>query len=103
MTRDACLQCALNLENACGYDYAVLKWLINDDEQVKRQTEVHVTDITGCLRRAWYDKLDPSPEFPHAALARQLGSVVHKALEGTDDNLTQMHPSAGKHNLSNIK
>ncbi len=87
MPREDCLKCALSQNNECGFDYSVLRWLINDEEQNKRSTEVHVTDITGCLRRAWYDKVDPSPEFPHAALARQIGSVIHKGLEGDDDAL----------------
>lgn len=92
MPREDCLKCALSQNNECGFDYAVLRWLINDEEQNKRSTEVHVTDITGCLRRAWYDKVEPSPEFPHAALARQIGSVIHKGLEGDDDALQSELP-----------
>ncbi|MCB2146606.1 MAG: PD-(D/E)XK nuclease family protein [Deltaproteobacteria bacterium] len=92
MSREDCLGCALKGENTCGYDYAVLRWLINDEEKEKRQNEIHVTDVTGCLRRAWYDKCDPTPEGPHENLARALGSVVHKALEGDDDFLMSEMP-----------
>lgn len=91
-TREDCLNCALAGNNTCGYDYAVLRWLLNDHEQEKRKTEIHVTDITGCLRKAWYDKIDPTPEAPHESLARSLGTVIHSALEGNDEYLQSELP-----------
>jgi CRISPR/Cas system-associated exonuclease Cas4 (RecB family) len=79
-----CLACAMARKNPCGYDYSLLKALFADVEKSNRRSEIHVTDLTGCLRRAWYDKVDPTPEYPHETLARWLGTAVHASIEGSD-------------------
>lgn len=84
-TRDECLTCALQRDNECGYDYALLRKMLNRDEEESRQNEIHVTDLTGCLRRSYYTKRFPMPEFPHETLARFLGVGFHKIVEGSDD------------------
>lgn len=81
----ACLSCALTSgQPPCGYDYVLLKSLLGDEEQEKRRGEVHVTDLTGCIRRAYYDKVEPSPEFVHDKLVRWLGTHVHAGAESED-------------------
>ena len=90
--RDECLACALNRNNECGYDYALLRKMLNVEEQEKRSDEIHVTDITGCLRRAYYTKLFPKPEFPHETLARFLGVGFHAMVEGNDEILDSELP-----------
>ena len=87
VTRDECLSCALNRNNDCGYDYALLRKMLNKEEQEKRSTEIHVTDITGCLRRSYYTKRFPMPEYPHETLARFLGVGFHSMVEGSDEVL----------------
>jgi CRISPR/Cas system-associated exonuclease Cas4 (RecB family) len=87
-TKTECLACALRLDNACGFDYAVLKAMYND----KQRFGIHVTDLTGCLRRSYYDKTIGALEYPHQNIARFLGTSVHKALELKDEHLTsEMH------------
>jgi len=73
----ACLACALAHNNACGYDYALLNALFSD----KERTGIHVTDLTGCLRRAYYEKMDGALEYPHEMLVRFVGTAVHNYIE----------------------
>jgi len=47
---------------------------------------IHVTGLTGCLRRTYWDIKSPAPEFPHEVLTRFLGTAVHSYLEGDDDH-----------------
>lgn len=82
-----CLSCALAGDPPCGYSYPLLKSILGDDEKSNRANEIHVTDLTGCTRKAWYDKTDPSPEYVHEKLTRWLGTQMHKVLEGTDQYL----------------
>lgn len=67
---DDCLTCALEGNNECGYDYSLIKNMMSDKKKEARRSEIHVTDLTGCLRKAWYDKLEPAPEFVHETLVR---------------------------------
>ena len=87
-TKVDCLACALALKNTCGFDYALLKAMYSD----KQRFGIHVTDLTGCLRRSYYDKTVDAMEYPHQNIARFLGTSVHKALELDDPNLvSEMH------------
>ena len=80
MTKQECLECALAQNNTCGYDYSLLNTMYND----KERTGIHVTDLTGCIRKAYYDKTDDQPEFVHSTLVRFLGTAVHKFIEGQE-------------------
>jgi CRISPR/Cas system-associated exonuclease Cas4 (RecB family) len=77
VTKAACLKCALAQENACGFDFALLNALYND----KEREGIHVTDLTGCLRQAYYNKTQAPLEYPHQMMARFLGTAVHKYIE----------------------
>lgn len=92
MELEACLTCALNGENQCGYDYALIKNMMNDEKKESRRAEIHVTDLTGCLRKAWYEKVSPQPEYIHETLARWLGVNFHHAAESSDDLLDSELP-----------
>ena len=92
MELDDCLSCALNGENLCGYDYALIKNMMNDEKKESRRAEIHVTDLTGCLRKAWYEKVSPQPEYIHETLARWLGVNFHQSVEGSDDVLDSELP-----------
>ncbi len=81
---EKCLACALSGGNTCGYDYAVLKNMFGDSEQEARRNEIHVTDLTGCIRKAWYDKTCILNEYPHEMLTRWIGTKIHSAVEGSD-------------------
>ena len=89
---EECLSCALEGRNDCGYDYALIKSMMNDEKKESRRSEIHVTDLTGCLRKAWYDKVSPQPEYIHETLARWLGVNFHHAVEGSDDVLDSELP-----------
>ena len=85
MEHTDCLNCALMGFQGCGYDYALLKALYGDDQKEDRRKEIHVTDLTGCLRKAYLDKTAPAAERPHEMLTRWMGSAVHAYAEGSDD------------------
>ena len=70
MDHDDCLICSLSGTQKCGYDYAILRALYSHSEVEDRAKEIHVTDMTGCLRKAWYSKSFPgaSPEALKNAL-----------------------------------
>lgn len=84
-TYDECFACARARENICGYDYALLRKMLNRKEEESRQQEIHVTDLVDCLRRSYYVKKFPMPEYPHETLARFLGTGFHMMVEGNDE------------------
>ncbi len=60
-----CLECALETScPPCGFDYSFLRAVFNGNED--RRSEIHVTDITGCLRKAYLFKKAPVPEPVHS-------------------------------------
>ena len=77
-TKEACLSCALNQQNECGYDYSILNALFKDKERIG----IHVTDLTGCIRQAWYTKTVPVAEYVHDMLNRFIGTAVHAVYRG---------------------
>jgi CRISPR/Cas system-associated exonuclease Cas4 (RecB family) len=83
MTKVGCWDCALKGDNQCGFDYSLLHALYLDRER----EGIHVTDLTGCLRQAYYTKIYAPLEYPHQMLSRFLGTGTHKYIEGfTDTN-----------------
>ncbi len=77
-----CLACALKYGGGeCGYDYALLRAMFEQSEKGERANEIHVTDLTGCPLRAYYDKREPSPEHVHEMLVRWMGSGFHAMVE----------------------
>jgi hypothetical protein len=88
-----CLACALSSGRPpCGYDYALLKSMFASDQKSDRAKEIHVTDLTGCIRKAWYTKVDPTPEYVHEKLTRWMGSHMHGIVEGSDTYLDSELP-----------
>ena len=82
LDEEACLQCALN-NPPCGFDYVLMKAIL-DGEREGRPT-IHVTDLVGCLRRAYYSKTLDVPISPHDRLYVFLGKAIHTALEADDE------------------
>jgi hypothetical protein len=76
-----CLNCALSQQNVCGFDYSLLLALYKD----KEREGIHVTDLTGCLRQAYYNKVEAPLEYPHEMLNRFLGTGIHKHIESFAD------------------
>lgn len=86
ITHEQCLDCALkNQGGPCGYDYAILKriFAVNGDER----PDVHVTDLTSCLRKAWYSKKVKAASYVHEMLVRSLGTLFHAGVESKDPYL----------------
>lgn len=83
----ACLDCALNKENDCGYGYRLLKAIFSTQEGDQRKDEVHVTDITGCLLKSYLDKKRAAPPYVHDLLYLFIGIAVHSALDFTDEHV----------------
>jgi len=77
VTREACKACALSGQQNCGFDYILIKAILDDKERFG----IHVTDLTGCLRKAWFTKTTTAPEYVHANLYRLIGNIAHSVLE----------------------
>lgn len=94
ITKQQCLNCALesNGKQPCGYGYRLLYSLL--DTQEDRTEEIHVTDLTGCMRKAYYSKVEPEPPFVHDLLVLWMGNVVHDALDIDNDEVSSEVPVA---------
>src|SRR5450759_68658 len=85
MSTVGCLACSLNFPPPCGYSYTLLKAIYAHEGD--RSGEVHVTDITGCLLKSYWSKVEPSPELVQDKLVKFLGQAVHEAAEDGDKNV----------------
>lgn len=83
MTQQECLDCALRGDNICGYDYLVLKRL----HELEDRPDIHVTDLTGCLKRAYLSKTMHMPQRPNSKIFLMLGQAVHNHIEATDEHV----------------
>jgi CRISPR/Cas system-associated exonuclease Cas4 (RecB family) len=81
VTKETCLACARSLTQTCGYDYSLVQIMLADHER----TGIHVTDITGCLRKAWYEKTQTAPEYLHMRAYLLIGNAMHGHLERNGD------------------
>lgn len=78
VTGDRCIACA---RSGTCFPPAYLRLLFAGE--LKERTGIHVTDLTGCLRKAYFVKTEDSPPIrPGSMLNVVLGSLVHRALEG---------------------
>jgi len=93
ITTEECLRCATSLggKQPCGYGYRLLKSIFESQSE-DRTNEIHVTDITGCLRKAYYDKTNPKPRYVHELLPLWLGIAIHNDLDITDDEVISERP-----------
>jgi hypothetical protein len=82
VSKEDCLKCAAEKTNTCGYTYSLLRFLYRDQPD---RSGIHVTDLTGCLRRAYFSKTREVIQYPHEFLVLALGSITHAFLEGNDD------------------
>ena len=46
---------------------------------------MHVTDLTGCLKKAYLDKAKPKPQWVHERLVLFIGTAMHGLLEEGDE------------------
>lgn len=83
LTVDECLACAAKGKPPCGMDYGLVRTLV----QKQLRPKIHVTDLTGCLKRAYLSKTQPVPEYPHEKLLLIMGTAAHGFLEGDDEVL----------------
>lgn len=91
LTQEACLDCALtNGTPPCGFDYTLLKYIYSKERY--RADEVHVSDILGCPRQAYFSKRFKLPMEPHKQLIVTFGTLQHQMLEEMEDE----HYSAEK-------
>lgn len=75
-----CLTCAQSDRNTpCGYSFPVLNAILGS--QQNRTQEIHVTDLTSCLRRAYHNKVNHRPQYIHELLKMFIGSAVHDYIE----------------------
>lgn len=74
---EACLECALQGAQ-CGFSYPLLKALY---ASVEERPDIHVTDLSGCLLKAYYDKVEPPPVSPHKSLPAFHGKAEHAFIE----------------------
>ena len=82
MSAQDCLDCAFAQGHPpCNMDYGLLKAMYTNPDR----SDMHVTDLTSCLRKAWYGKRQPQPEYPHDMLARHVGTMFHATMEISDE------------------
>lgn len=94
ITKKQCLDCALSGKNDCGFGYALLKSIWNWSEH--ERTGLHTTDLTGCLKKTYFDKTSPVPSPIHTNMLLYLGTITHLMLEGAEDeNFTAEMPVKG--------
>jgi CRISPR/Cas system-associated exonuclease Cas4 (RecB family) len=80
---DDCLSCAAQGLNTCGWDYALLRAMKQDDD--RKRVGYHVTEIKACLRKAYYTRTEESrPQFPSDRMYMVLGTMTHQILENSD-------------------
>jgi hypothetical protein len=86
-----CLKCASMLEGRqpCGYGYRLLKALFTGQEE---RPTIHVTDLTGCLLKSYWDKTQPNVPYVHELLVLWIGRAIHDALDVNDDNVVSEIP-----------
>lgn len=78
--KQVCETCALNLQTPpCGYSYPLVKAVL--DSQEDRKHDIHVTDVIGCLLKAYYSKVSPQPRYLADMLVLFVGTAVHKAIQ----------------------
>jgi CRISPR/Cas system-associated exonuclease Cas4 (RecB family) len=65
----------------CGYDYVLLKKVFENSDR----SGIHATDLLGCLRRSYFSKISPSPEYVSDLIIRTLGTLTHAILEDDHD------------------
>ena len=82
LPHEECLACAAAGENRCGFDYALLNFIYRNRES---RPDIHVTDLTGCLLRSYWEKRTEVPRFAHEQMAVSLGSIVHGLLDEPSD------------------
>ncbi len=81
MSVNACLHCSLSSGHPpCGYEYGLLSTLFAVEFGDSRDG-IHVTDLTGCLKKAYFKKTENAPEYVHEMMARFLGTLFHGNLE----------------------
>lgn len=96
-----CLECALANDTPCGYTYSLLK--AGSILLSKPRPRVHVTDLTGCLRRAYFSKVADYYEPPSQWIAAILGIFIHSKLEEFAPPGSQVELSLGAMTPSGVE
>ncbi len=82
MEHTGCLECALGGKQECGMTYPVLKAIFTtESENGYRNGEIHVSDVNGCLLKAYYTKTEPQPFLPNERLVLMIGIAVHDYIQ----------------------
>ena len=81
ITEKECLACSLSGMANCSFDYSLLLAMFHD----KERTGIHVTDVVGCLKQAYYNHVNPQPMRIHEKMLLFLGTMTHKMLEDAVD------------------
>jgi len=88
-------------DTPCGIPYGLLK--AGSVLMSKPRPEVHVTDLTGCLRRAYFSKVADYYEPPSQWIAAILGIFIHSKLEQFAPPGSDIELSLGATTLSGVK
>jgi hypothetical protein len=92
---EECLCCSQD-SPPCGYTYPLMRRLLESSQR----PDIHVTDITGCLRKAYLDKREPQPFKPSSVLVPAMGTMVHGFLEDIPEfSMGQIAAQVGCHHL----
>ena len=85
ITKDECLTCALNNggNTPCGFDYTLLKYIYSKERY--EEQKIHVSDILGCPRQAYFSKKVKLPMEAYRHLIVTFGTLQHQMLEEMED------------------
>lgn len=87
-----CYNCSKGI--AC-YPSGLIKLILED--ALKERNGTHVTDLTGCLRKAFYAKTQPKPPIElREMLNRIVGTIIHKAIEEAEADPLNVSVTEGK-------
>jgi len=96
ITSKECLECSLGNKgiSACNFSYPLLKAIFVTQED--RSSEVHVTDLVGCLLKSYLDKKEPKPRNVLDMLRLFIGIAVHQTIANANKDEAELPIKIGK-------
>ena len=62
--------------------YAWIRRVVERERRHYTPSRIHVSEVAGCLRRAYYDRVAPMPALDPSNVVMLLGSGLHEKLQG---------------------
>lgn len=79
LTFKQCLDCAKSQQKRCPFIYPVLAACFGSKDL--KRTGIHVSDLTSCLRKAYYSKRLDWYQAPGSLITLLMGTTIHSTME----------------------